>query len=37
MTIDTVHTVVSSAQASFGLSLRPGWETMARYLKLRNV
>ena len=30
---DQVHTAVSSAQACLGVTLWPGGETMARYLK----
>lgn len=33
MMMDQDHDVASSTQACFGLTLRPGGETMARYLK----
>ena len=37
MTIDMVHIAVSSTQACFALTLRPGSETIARYLKVMKT
>ena len=34
MIIDTAHNEVSSTQACLALTLRPGGETIARYLKV---
>ena len=36
MMMDQAHTVVSSTQACLGVSLRPGGETIARYLETKE-